>query len=109
MAWRPPFSRNCCELCCCSSRHVQFGAGNSIEITTSTHNLDNLSKGSSWHKWWCYSIRFGCRPSGITHNCHYIDGIDPILSPQISRNRSSRTKWLELDAEKSLHICDDIM
>ena len=104
-----PHCRHCCELCCCNSRHIQFGAWHPLEIPASTHNLYNLSKGPSWNKWWRYSIWAGSGSSGVAHNCHYINGVDPILSAKIPNHRPARYPWLDLDGKKSFHICNDIM
>ena len=96
LAWRSPACRHRCELCCSSSRYIQFRARHPLEIPTSTYNILKLPKSTSRNKRWCHALWSGCGVAGVSDYCHYNNGFGPILCAKILDNRSARCTRMDV-------------
>ena len=85
VAWRSTSGGNRCELCCCSSRYIQFRAGHIIEEQASTHHILESARGASRNKRWRHITRTRIRFLGlIGHRCCF-SGFNSILRTESRR------------------------
>lgn len=109
MAWRSLGGGNNCELCRGSSGYIQLRAWNSVQVSTSAHNILELAEGAPRNKWWCHGLRTRGRLLGVVDHCSRLYGIDPVLQADLGQKLASTRFGLGNQIAEPIRICYGVM